>query len=575
MPFDRNRLVVLPVLSRLEAIAEVERSKQWKDVVKERFENTLREWLPKDVACEEAIDRLAIPNIPAWSFSSPATRGGEPLPVVQEGSSDPRSLGFAYGSLAKLILSGFEWKAIFQPDGSAGESRNAEQYDVFISHASKDSDWCTRLAERLRDQDVRVWFWPWQIKPGDRIEERLGEGLENSQKMVAVWTEDYFADSKTCAMAEAYTARSGRKRTLVPVLLRDCKISPAFQGLHYLDFRNPDDFDRGFDLLLEALECPGIQETRVTRRQSGWASSSIEFHPVMDAIKGKRCLPFLGEGASAGYSVGGREVPGIPRGGKLGEKIANACGYTNGSTYDLARVAEYFVYSKNGNRDDLEELISTEIAQVNQPRPLQTALAQLEEVRFVITSNYDNLLESELRRYQRKLTKHYYDLQNPKTGHFNVNPFIKPPEIVLHKMNGTVEHPRSMVITQSDYIRYLANLNDPDRGMPEFFRKTIIPSFNLLFLGYSLEDWNFQVIWEGVLANYRDAGTQLESYAILKLPADPQTAGFLRTFWTRRNITLIDCDLTEFAVELAKAFKLDLPQLDILKGEQAKGGVTS
>ena len=221
---------------------------------------------------------------------------------------------------------------------------------------------------------------------------------------------------------------------------------------------------------------------------------------VIEAIKDGQCLPFLGAGASAGYSVNGSAVPGIPLGGMLGEKIAAACGYSNGTTYDLARVAEYFVFRKSGRRDELENFIKTEIRGVTQPRPIHTALARLPQVNYVITSNYDELLETELNRYGRDLTKHFYDLQNPTTAHFRCSLRPKPASVVLHKMHGAVEQPKSMIITQSDYIRYLTNLNDPDRGMPECFRKFIIPEFNLLFLGYSLEDWDFRVIWEGVLA---------------------------------------------------------------------------
>jgi SIR2-like domain len=292
---------------------------------------------------------------------------------------------------------------------------------------------------------------------------------------------------------------------------------------------------------------------------------SLEF--VIEAIKAKRCLPFLGAGASAGYSMEGREVPGIPLGGKLCEKIAAACGYPNGSTNDLARVAEYFVFRKSGRRDELENLIRTEIRNVTQPRPIHTTLAQLDKIHFVLTSNYDELLEMELIRYGRDLTKHFYDLQNPKTGHFKCSPFINSPSIILHKMHGTVESPRSMVITQSDYIRYLANLNDPDRGMPEFFRKTIIPNFHLLFLGYSLEDWNFRVIWEGVLANYRETAMDLKSYALLRNPSD-----FQREFWLERKVKLIDCELTDFARELAREFNLEVPQLGIVNKEPGAPG---
>ena len=127
-------------------------------------------------------------------------------------------------------------------------------------------------------------------------------------------------------------------------------------------------------------------------------------------------------------------------------------------------------------------------------------------------------------------------------------------------MHGSIEHPESIVITQSDYIRYLANLTDMDIGMPEFFRKTIIPQNTLLFIGYSLEDWNFQVIWEGALANYEKSGVKKRSYAIVKNPKD-----FTISYWAERHVKLLDLDITEFAVKLAERFNLEIPQLDIKK----------
>ena len=288
----------------------------------------------------------------------------------------------------------------------------------------------------------------------------------------------------------------------------------------------------------------------------------MSLDPILKAIVDGRCLPFLGAGASASYFSDGREIPGIPTGGGLAELLARTANYRNGPTYDLARVAEYLVYTNNGQRDELERLIAREISQVSEPRPIHTALAQLSTVHFVITSNYDQLLEFEAGRYRRQLRKHYHDLQNPKTGHFTANVFgLDPSELILHKMHGTVENPRSMVITQSDYIRYLANLNDSNRGMPDLFRRTVIPNFVLLFLGYGLEDWNFRVIWEGVLAQYHDTGTQIQSYALVRKPSDFQIG-----FWRARHIDVLDYDLTDFAATLARRFGLELPQLGIARG---------
>jgi hypothetical protein len=43
------------------------------------------------------------------------------------------------------------------------------QYDVFLSHSSKDKAVVRPLAERLRDAGLRLWFAGWVLKPGDSI----------------------------------------------------------------------------------------------------------------------------------------------------------------------------------------------------------------------------------------------------------------------------------------------------------------------------------------------------------------------------------------------------------------------
>ncbi len=195
-----------------------------------------------------------------------------------------------------------------------------------------------------------------------------------------------------------------------------------------------------------------------------------------------------------------------------------------------------------------------------EPRPIHTVLAQLDQIKAIITTNYDVILENELLKYNRILNKHVYRVRKTDTGHFNPKPFPEKGDIYLHKMHGTVDEPESMVITKSDYIYYLANLNDIDRGMPEYFRRTLINNCRLLFLGYGLEDWNFQVIWEGVLAGYHRDFYPNEAFAIVKKPAPRH-----KEYWLKRNIKLIDCDLTLFAKELAKKFKKGIPQLGIQK----------
>jgi hypothetical protein len=293
---------------------------------------------------------------------------------------------------------------------------------------------------------------------------------------------------------------------------------------------------------------------------------------IINAIESGKCLAFLGAGACTPFKNHNSEViKGLPTGGKLAKMLAKKCQYTNGKDYDLLKVAERFLYEHNGDRDRLEKAVREEIQKTCVPRPIHTVLAQLEQVKIIITSNYDNLMEEELRKYGRKLTRNVYSRQNSRAAHFSHSPILEEGEVVLHKMHGTIEEPESIVITESDYISYLANLYDKDRGMPEYFRKTWIPFCTLLFLGYGLADWNFRVIWEGVLSSYASMKVRKDAYALVKKSPRKSTDFYQqKKYWSRRNVDIFACDLTKFAKQLAEHFKLEIPQLD--KEKPAEGG---
>jgi transcriptional regulator with XRE-family HTH domain len=134
------------------------------------------------------------------------------------------------------------------------------KYDVFLSHAAADTTWCQELAERLRMQGVRVWFDPWEIKPGHDTDQCIRQGLQKSRKLVTAWSEYYFANSKLWTLAETYLSETedafGGERRLIPLLLSDCNVQPNFHLLRYIDFRNRGDFDLRFRQLIEALDLP-------------------------------------------------------------------------------------------------------------------------------------------------------------------------------------------------------------------------------------------------------------------------------------------------------------------------------
>ena len=58
------------------------------------------------------------------------------------------------------------------------------RYDVFLSHNTGDKPRVRRLAERLKEAGLRVWFDEWVIRPGDDIYLAIERGLEAARVQV-------------------------------------------------------------------------------------------------------------------------------------------------------------------------------------------------------------------------------------------------------------------------------------------------------------------------------------------------------------------------------------------------------
>ena len=82
---------------------------------------------------------------------------------------------------------------------------NEFPYDVFLSHSAKDKAVVRPLAERLRQDGLKVWFDEWVLKPGDSIPAKIEAGLEHSRVLVLCMSAQAFGSD--WAQLEAGTFR--------------------------------------------------------------------------------------------------------------------------------------------------------------------------------------------------------------------------------------------------------------------------------------------------------------------------------------------------------------------------------
>jgi hypothetical protein len=132
LPRDREQLLAVPLPARDESRTEYERATEWKNRFAEQFGDLYRDWLPSGIAPLDAVEKLRIPYVPYWSF-------GEQLPAVEEGTTDPASLGYSYQILARILATRLDWyKALEGQEVAPPPTAKIRQLD---------SDWLTRHSQ--------------------------------------------------------------------------------------------------------------------------------------------------------------------------------------------------------------------------------------------------------------------------------------------------------------------------------------------------------------------------------------------------------------------------------------------
>src|SRR5512136_1644592 len=112
-------------------------------------------------------------------------------------------------------------------------------YDVFLSHNSRDKPRVHKLAERLKEAGLRVWFDDWVIKPGDDIYLTIERGLGASRVQVlclspAALGSEWVALERSTVLFRDPT-NVGRR--FIPLLLADCELPDTLRRYKYVDFR--------------------------------------------------------------------------------------------------------------------------------------------------------------------------------------------------------------------------------------------------------------------------------------------------------------------------------------------------
>jgi hypothetical protein len=166
----------------------------------------------------------------------------------------------------------------YLPSLTGGE-QPIQFYSCFISYSAKDEDLAKRLHSRLRDEHVRVWFAPEEMKGGRKLHEQIDEAIRVYDKLLLVLSEHSIHSE--WVMREIRRARKAereeKRRKLFPIRLcefqqlQDWECPDSLSGTDlaeevrqyfipdFSNWKNHEAFEAGFQKLLRDLLAEGVK----------------------------------------------------------------------------------------------------------------------------------------------------------------------------------------------------------------------------------------------------------------------------------------------------------------------------
>jgi hypothetical protein len=282
---------------------------------------------------------------------------------------------------------------------------------------------------------------------------------------------------------------------------------------------------------------------------------------LIGRIKEGKCTPFIGAGACHGT---------IPTASRIAEAWASNEGFPFDDCTDLAKVAQFLSVKYDAIRPKdmfIEQFRTIAAPNFDDPYEPHRVLADL-PLPIYITTNYDDFLFRALSRTQfvpgknksprRELCKWNQQIgggrskARKRTPHLDAD--VERP-IIFH-LHGHMELAESMVLTEDDYLDFLIKIGKDESLLPPRIEEAFT-STSLLFVGYSLNDWNFRVLFRSVVS-YLEISTRRVHISVQLSPlkdtaSDAQKRNaeeYLNRYFSKLDIRVYWGDARKFAKEL-------------------------
>jgi hypothetical protein len=267
-----------------------------------------------------------------------------------------------------------------------------------------------------------------------------------------------------------------------------------------------------------------------------------DWKDLLERIEDKNCAPILGSGALTGGPPQGVEADGwhfqYPLGASLAQALAKDFCYPLDDCTRIERVTQFISVKRDPSlakariARELAKASPPDFTFVNEPHRV---LAEL-KLPVYLTSNFDDYLVRALRAAEADVrvsicrwNKHIpqtapaYHPDRPaqrdfpyvvaqeglKPGTLAYKPETdalyepSPANPLVYHFHGHSEWPASLVVTEDDYFEFLVNLSKQFSFILPRIQQ-VFGEGSLLFLGYTLDDWDFRVLFRLLADTFRN-----------------------------------------------------------------------
>jgi DNA-binding SARP family transcriptional activator len=298
---------------------------------------------------------------------------------------------------------------------------------------------------------------------------------------------------------------------------------------------------------LQELNAQILRQEVPRPRVAAVAADVGHFEEVASTVLSGRLVPVLGTDVGA-----------------LADELARRFEYADGD-HDLAQVAQFVALTKGSGplHDELRELLGATGA----PTPVHRFFAALPPLlrdrglphQLLVTTSYDLSLEQALLDADEEFDVVSYVAAGRDRGRFChrdpsgathmielANTYATELSLeertVVLRLDGCVDDAEGVVVTEDDFIGYLARA-DVGSALPVSVAAKLRRS-HFLFLGYGMREWSLRLvldrIWAGEQLAYR-------SWAVVETARPLE-----RQFWAARNVDLLEQSLEAYVDGLGR-----------------------